>query len=316
MSIKVSLTIIEGLDAGETREFTEGSFTIGRSQTDLVLKDKKVSGKHCSVSIEGTEVSVEDLKSTNGTFIGGKKISEKIELRNLDEIVIGHTKISVAIIEQIASFKKKQQPSAPPPSTPAPDEVVESFEIDSMVSDSSEDFVDLGDPIFENSQSTVVKREVQPPAEDDLSVELPPADAVYRDTGIRRIEDLIQDEMSSFSKWDQPAIGENTGRSQGIIPKIKVQLIARKGPDGITNFVCTNTVSTMGRKDVDIRLNDLDCSRKHAAIEIIAGTKVFVRDLASTNGTYVNGKKIAYQEVKSGDLIQIGQTIFEVLIEG
>ncbi|MBN8554805.1 MAG: FHA domain-containing protein [Deltaproteobacteria bacterium] len=313
MSIKVSLTIIEGLDSGETREFSDGVFTIGRNKTDLVLKDKKVSGKHCEVSIESGEVWVEDLNSTNGTFIGGKKLNEKQVLRNLDEIVLGHTKISIAIIDQIASFKKKQPSAPPPPPAPteaAPDEVVESFEIDSMVSESSsEELVDLGDPIFENSQSTKVKREIS-------TVELPPSDAVYRDTGIRRIEDLIQDEMSSFSKWDQPAMSENTGRSQGIIPKIKVQLIARKGPDGITNFVCTNTVSTMGRKDVDIRLNDLDCSRKHAAIEIIAGTKVFVRDLASTNGTYVNGKKIAYQEVRSGDLIQIGQTIFEVLIEG
>jgi pSer/pThr/pTyr-binding forkhead associated (FHA) protein len=294
MPVKVSLTFIDGPNEGTSHDFSEGSVTLGRSKSDIILKDKKVSGKHCTLSIQGNDVWIEDLNSTNGTFIAGRRLTEKEMIRNLDEVVIGHTKFSVAIIDQISSFRNTSS---------------HSVESSDAVSDDSEELL-LEDPVTDSGKvSTNSGPTVVPSKNDDL----PLPGAVYRETGIRRIEDLIQDEMGAFSKWDQPAVSETNQRS--MIPKIKVELIARKGPDGISNFICTNGVSTIGRKDVDIRINDLDCSRKHAAVEIIGGNKVYVRDLASTNGTYVNGKKIAYQEVKTGDLIQIGQTIFEILIE-
>jgi pSer/pThr/pTyr-binding forkhead associated (FHA) protein len=96
---------------------------------------------------------------------------------------------------------------------------------------------------------------------------------------------------------------------------VKVILKIRKAPGDLSEIVCTQPVTSIGRKDVDVRINDLDLSRKHCAIEIMAGTQVMIRDLGSTNGTYLNGKKISTQEVKNGDLIQIGQSLLEVLIQ-
>lgn len=52
-------------------------------------------------------------------------------------------------------------------------------------------------------------------------------------------------------------------------------------------------------------------SRHHCLLEI-APPQIFIRDLGSTNGTYVNGKRIDAVHLKSGDRIQGGETILEV----
>jgi len=62
---------------------------------------------------------------------------------------------------------------------------------------------------------------------------------------------------------------------------------------------------------VDILLNDRSVSRMHAQIDEAQG-KLFLYDLNSTNGTYVNGQRIIAEEreIKEGDEIQIGNVRF------
>lgn len=272
MAIKASVTVLEGPDEGVSFDIVEGSpVVLGRGKADVILSDKKVSGRHCLLEVENDQVYLEDLNSTNGTFIGGHRIDAKTALQNLDEFMIGLSKFSVAIVEELSAFKKANQPETSKNEDP--------------------------------TQSNSGRREFEVPEED----------AKYRETGIQRIENLIDGELKSFSKWDHPADGGKTSPGKSI-PQISVRLMVRRGPEGLQEYTCTKPMTTMGRKDVDLRVNDLDCSRKHAALEIVGQEKVYVRDLASTNGTYVNGKRIAYQEVKTGDLVQIGQTVFEVEI--
>src|SRR6187431_1552797 len=52
-------------------------------------------------------------------------------------------------------------------------------------------------------------------------------------------------------------------------------------------------------------------SRHHCILEI-APPQAFLRDLGSTNGTYVNGMRVETAHLKSGDRIQGGETILEV----
>lgn len=58
-------------------------------------------------------------------------------------------------------------------------------------------------------------------------------------------------------------------------------------------------------------LEDTYASQQHA--RVYRGDGVFyVEDLGSTNGTYVNGRKISYPlELRQGDRIKIGKTVFE-----
>ncbi len=57
--------------------------------------------------------------------------------------------------------------------------------------------------------------------------------------------------------------------------------------------------------DVDIRLNSLLVSRAHSVI-ILNDNNISIKDLKSSNGTYVNGKKIDAANLKEGDVITIG----------
>ncbi len=72
------------------REYgVERPLTIGRSaENDIVIDHMGVSGKHARVDLEGQAVVLTDLKSTNGTFVNGKRI-ERAELRPNDWINIG-----------------------------------------------------------------------------------------------------------------------------------------------------------------------------------------------------------------------------------
>ncbi len=87
--------------------------------------------------------------------------------------------------------------------------------------------------------------------------------------------------------------------------------------DGSQNEVSiSREVSLIGRQtDCQIRIPTSDVSRHHAELKVGEGRPV-VRDLGSSNGTYVNGKRIEQAELGAGDVITFGSTIFVICIDG
>lgn len=66
----------------------------------------------------------------------------------------------------------------------------------------------------------------------------------------------------------------------------------------------------------EIRLGDDGVSRRHATISIDENNGAIVKDLDSTNGTFVNGKKISATTVKAGDKLRVGShAILELMLE-
>ena len=62
----------------------------------------------------------------------------------------------------------------------------------------------------------------------------------------------------------------------------------------------------LGRsRECELRLGDVDTSRRHAKI-VCEGGRFVLHDLASTNGTFVNGERIERRELEPGDRLQIG----------
>jgi hypothetical protein len=64
----------------------------------------------------------------------------------------------------------------------------------------------------------------------------------------------------------------------------------------------------IGRKDCDVVLNDEKVSRKHASVIIVREGQYAVQDLASKNGTFVNGVRLSRRNVQHNDLIRVGNT--------
>jgi two-component system cell cycle response regulator len=62
-------------------------------------------------------------------------------------------------------------------------------------------------------------------------------------------------------------------------------------------------------REVLVRIDDVGISRKHARIVRTQDGRHFVEDLRSTNGVFVNGRKIERVELATGDRVQIGPTV-------
>ncbi|GAB3353304.1 FhaA domain-containing protein [Modestobacter lapidis] len=80
------------VDGPGTRHVLEqGSNVLGRgTDADIRLPDTGVSRKHVDVQLDGGTVAVEDLGSTNGTLVNGRRVGRQ-ELADGDVIRIGHS---------------------------------------------------------------------------------------------------------------------------------------------------------------------------------------------------------------------------------
>jgi hypothetical protein len=80
-----------GLTAGERFDLF-GGITIGRSaEADVRIEDRFASGVHARVYGRGAGYYVEDMNSTNGTFLNGQTLEGEAPLSDLDEVRIGDT---------------------------------------------------------------------------------------------------------------------------------------------------------------------------------------------------------------------------------
>jgi hypothetical protein len=80
-----------GLTAGERFDLF-GGLAIGRSsEADIRIEDRFASGIHARLYNRGASYYVEDMKSTNGTFLNGARLDGEAKLGDLDEIRIGDT---------------------------------------------------------------------------------------------------------------------------------------------------------------------------------------------------------------------------------
>jgi ABC-2 type transport system ATP-binding protein len=89
------LAIIEGDNAGREIPLI-GEVLIGRSPAaDVVIVDEEVSTRHASFVESDGGASVEDLGSTNGTFVNGERLTGRRELAAGDRVRVGRTVLEV-----------------------------------------------------------------------------------------------------------------------------------------------------------------------------------------------------------------------------
>ncbi len=87
-----TLTMQSGPQAGQTFTLTAGSHTIGRtSGNQIYIADPTISKRHARITVQADGAFIEDLGSSNGTFINGKRISASTWLKPGDVLQVGTT---------------------------------------------------------------------------------------------------------------------------------------------------------------------------------------------------------------------------------
>ncbi len=106
---------------GREIELSDGEVTLGRSRTSTVrLEHESVSRSHALLTFDRGEAVVKDLASSNGTFVGGKRIARETRLVNGDRLQLGAAVIEVRILapnvpsERTVMLPADQLPDQPP----------------------------------------------------------------------------------------------------------------------------------------------------------------------------------------------------------
>jgi pSer/pThr/pTyr-binding forkhead associated (FHA) protein len=87
-------------------QLTKDRTSLGRRPyNDVVIDNLAVSGEHAVLQMSGQEVYLEDLNSTNGTYVNGKAVKKQL-LQNSDIVEIGKYKIKYVSEAAQAEFEK------------------------------------------------------------------------------------------------------------------------------------------------------------------------------------------------------------------
>ncbi|MBI1880194.1 MAG: FHA domain-containing protein [Chloroflexi bacterium] len=87
-----TLVVRQGTQAGMSFVISGNQVVLGREEgLDIVLQDPESSRRHARVSWQGGRYVIEDMGSTNGTFVNGMQITTPLPLNPGDSIGIGQT---------------------------------------------------------------------------------------------------------------------------------------------------------------------------------------------------------------------------------
>ncbi|MEY3472803.1 MAG: hypothetical protein RL389_663 [Actinomycetota bacterium] len=115
----------------------------------------------------------------------------------------------------------------------------------------------------------------------------------------RFAEDLIDDPKEGLDEEELSAVA--------ALPAGSALLIVKRGPSDGSRFLLDVDLTTAGRHpNAEIFLDDVTVSRKHAEFRRSEG-RFSVTDLASLNGTYLNGKRVDSSLLTDGDEVQVGK---------
>ena len=86
-----AVVVVSGNEPGKLFTIKKPRITIGRIESDIELDDGKLSRQHALIAINGTTVRLQDLGSTNGTFVDEERINQVV-LDDRTEFLVGdHT---------------------------------------------------------------------------------------------------------------------------------------------------------------------------------------------------------------------------------
>jgi len=116
------LTLAEKGGDSKDLSFDKTEIRVGRVRdNDIVLPKGNVSKHHCHLLLQDGQLVVEDLGSTNGTYVNGRKITEATSLGTADKVFVGDFVIRVTSGVRGAESQPGILPPPPPYASSAPE---------------------------------------------------------------------------------------------------------------------------------------------------------------------------------------------------
>src|SRR6266496_1786217 len=268
------------------------SWTIGKAPgCDLVVAKDVVSQEHCRLSVDGDKYILEDLGSTNGTFVNGFRLEPNtpVYISKTDRLTLG----------QNLAMPWPDSGSRPQP-PPSRDRGASSQVLN--IGRSPDSDIQLDYPMISWEHARITQVGDQWIIEDLHS---------SNGTSLNQIDNKIQ--RSTLEPTDDIYLGSYKISASRIL---KEQHFTQ-GAGVFERVRFQGNRMVLGRDpSVEFPLNYPMISWHHAALER-AGDAIYVEDLGSRNGTYVNGVRISSRTlVRTGDEIGLGSFHFQLLEDG
>jgi predicted component of type VI protein secretion system len=96
--MQVSLKVVAGAKVGRLVPIAGAEFRIGRGEgCHLRPKSDSISRHHCTIRVNGSDISIEDNKSRNGTIVNGEKTEGAVSLKMGDKVQVGPLEFELEI---------------------------------------------------------------------------------------------------------------------------------------------------------------------------------------------------------------------------
>ena len=290
-------------------------WVIGRlPDCDIVLIQTEISGRHCCLTRTARGFTLEDLGSSNGTFVNGRRITGTVAVSPSDQVVLGKSVAFPWPGTAPAPLRTIMEPAAPapmrtimeppgsagraalpPPASSGVSRVV-------TVGRSPENDIVLDHPTVSGRHAKLVVRGDRAELEDIGS-----ANGTSVGDRTRRVQKatISRNDVVFFGALRVPA-ARLLGGAESPAP---VRQLA------VVDF--TGDVMVFGRDpSCDQRLDYPMISSRHARLTRRADG-LSLEDLGSSNGTFVNGKRITRPvSIRPGDVIGLGSYTFTFTGDG
>ncbi len=106
---KATLSVLVGGEVGATFTLGPNATLVGRSpEAHVTLEDDGISRSHARILRRGDQYLIEDLGSTNGTYVGGQRITGTTALVESARIQLGNTILRFALLDQLERDASKR----------------------------------------------------------------------------------------------------------------------------------------------------------------------------------------------------------------
>jgi ABC transport system ATP-binding/permease protein len=295
------------------------TYSIGRDpKSDIVMTDSRVSWRHAVMRVDGGGWIIEDLGSTNGTFLGLQRL-DRIELGAECVVRLGNPDDGPILrcAPAAAPARPDHQgtelsvppappvPEAPPESAPRPDS--ESWwqppepepEPPTPREHAPRHAAGAPDQLYQPPAAPV-----QPPGPQPGGGQPYPGQP-YPEQQYAGQQYAGQQYAGQQAAAEQQYAGQQAAAEPDLLPSVDRRPTAR--------MPLPAKAMRIGRvPDNDLVLSDLNVSRHHAELRKSPTGSYEIVDLGSHNGTFVNGQRVTNQLLTEQDLVSIGSSTFRL----